>query len=109
LHERRDVGDHVRRDDRPRRRPLERRARDLVGEALDEPVVDLLGRHQAMRSGARDVPARLPSVSPFLRNTRSSWIFSCSFITPYSSASGRGGQPGTYTSTGITSSTPFST
>src|SRR5439155_10089372 len=40
---------------------------------------------------------------------RSCWIFSWSFTRPSVSASGRGGQPGTYTSTGITLSTPSHT
>src|SRR5262245_17406581 len=34
---------------------------------------------------------------------------SCSFSSPYISESGVGGQPGTYTSTGTTRSTPFTT
>ena len=42
----------------------------------------LARRHYLAASGAIDAPARLPSVSPFRRSTRSSWIFSCSFITP---------------------------
>src|SRR5919112_6436920 len=36
-------------------------------------------------------------------------IFSCSNIVPWINVSGRGGHPGTYTSTGIIPSTPGST
>ncbi len=36
-------------------------------------------------------------------------IFSCSLRMPCSNASGRGGQPGTYTSTGMIWSTPLVT
>src|SRR6185312_12651468 len=36
-------------------------------------------------------------------------IFSCNFKKPPINASGRGGHPGTYTSTGIILSTPFTT
>src|SRR5205823_13651053 len=40
------------------------------------------------------------------RASDSPLIFLCSISTPYSSPSGRGGQPGTYTSTGTTVSIP---
>ena len=59
--------------------------------------------------------ASVGSVSPdrMTRSRRSTVpsfrILSCSRISPYSSASGRGGQPETYTSTGTTLSTPCST
>jgi len=45
-----------------------------------------------------------PLLSSFIARTLS-WIR----ISPSSSASGRGGQPGTYTSTGTTRSTPLTT
>ena len=37
------------------------------------------------------------------------WILPCSSSRPWNSASGRGGQPGMYTSTGTTLSTPLTT
>ena len=37
------------------------------------------------------------------------WILPCSSSRPWKSASGRGGQPGMYTSTGTTLSTPLTT
>ena len=45
----------------------------------------------------------------YFTNTFSRWIFSCSFKSPSIRASGRGGQPGTYTSTGTIWSTPCTT
>ena len=45
----------------------------------------------------------------YFTNTFSRWIFSCSFKSPSIKASGRGGQPGTYTSTGTIWSTPCTT
>src|SRR5687768_10078338 len=60
-------------------------------------------------------PTRLGSDSPTMmtRSLRSTVpslrILSCSRINPYSNASGRGGQPDTYTSTGTILSTPCST
>src|SRR3954453_18228708 len=45
----------------------------------------------------------------FLSTVPSLRILSCSRISPYSSASGRGGQPDTYTSTGTILSTPCRT
>src|SRR5262249_23981865 len=42
----------------------------------------------------------------YFTNTFSRWIFSWSFKSPSMRASGRGGQPGTYTSTGTIWSTP---
>src|SRR5438128_1446219 len=60
-------------------------------------------------------PIKVGSLAPdmmmrSLRSTVPSFrILSCSRISPYRSASGRGGQPDTYTSTGTTLSTPWST
>src|SRR5262245_57598726 len=53
--------------------------------------------------------ARRPAGSVLRTSQRSCCIFSWSFMSPSMSASGRGGQPGTYTSTGITRSTPSHT
>ena len=60
-----------------------------------ESVTDAGEVHQAVRAG--------------LRMTGERRILSWSFIRPSSSASGRGGQPARYTSTGTTRSTPFTT
>lgn len=46
---------------------------------------------------------------PYRSPSDSRAIFSWSFRIPWSSASGRGGQPGTYTSTGMIWSTPLVT
>ena len=40
---------------------------------------------------------------------RMAWIFFCSSSRPWKRASGRGGQPGMYTSTGTILSTPLTT
>src|SRR5439155_24880774 len=75
---------------------LERHA----GESLAQPPLDVLGsQHYA-------APLRLlRGNGP--RSTREERIFSWSFMIPWSRASGRGGQPGTYTSTGTILSTPW--
>ena len=51
-------------------------------------------------------PADYPAFSVFNRLRGSRWIFSCKSVIAYKSCSGRGGHPGTYTSTGITWFTP---
>ena len=71
------------RHDTIERLPVEVGTRHLLAEATGEPLVDRLGVHiYLVASGAIDAPTRLPRVLPFLRSTRSSWIFSWSFITP---------------------------
>ena len=77
----------------------------LHGDAVGVEVVvaaaplDLLAHFAAAASRSRRRSAALGR--PFAP------IFSCSFMMPWISASGRGGQPGTYTSTGTISSTPW--
>ena len=67
----------------------------------------------AVASSANDdrlLPVLAPGPSPFHRSAMSSlWMRSWSSTMPSSSASGRGGQPGTYTSTGTIWSTPLVT
>src|SRR5205085_8578252 len=82
-------------------------------EALQQ--VDEKDRLEEFENHARSPVTSVGSVSPDMitRSLRSVVpslrILSCSRISPYSSASGRGGQPETYTSTGTTLSTPCST
>ncbi len=64
----------------------------------------------------RFIPVDLyvPVASVRLANSRPSWVpvfmtFSCRSMIPRSNCSGRGGQPGTYISTGMKRSTPCTT
>src|SRR5258708_7869367 len=78
-------------------------------------VTGLIAQARSPLDWARGWPIIVGSLSPdmmtrSLRSTVPSLrILSCSRIRPYSSASGRGGQPETYTSTGTTLSTPCRT
>src|SRR5205807_10594239 len=71
-----------------------------------------LGRTRGAATGVT-AASRVPPTtmgSPFQRSLMSSfWMRSCNSTTPSSRASGRGGQPGTYTSTGMSWSTPLVT
>lgn len=75
---------------------------DRAGEARDERLVYRGGVHD------RRIQARVPTGSPRTSHF-SPIIFSCRSRMPWVSASGRGGHPGTYTSTGSTLSTPSHT
>ena len=76
------VVDCVGGDHGPRLQGLGLEGHDLLTETLDELAVDGGSVHYLLASGPMLAPARLPSVSPRRRRTRSSWIFSCSFMTP---------------------------
>ena len=88
--------------------------RAQVHQAKMLPGVDQHIKNALVAQQQGHLPAMLPDVEHFLREcltqqTRylqglhrncSLLIFSCNLIKPSKSASGRGGQPGTYTSTG---------
>ena len=73
----------------------------------DEPR---LGVHYQLLSRERldrlNVKVRMGVEDPVVPSVGSPEIFSCSLLNPYISASGRGGQPGTYTSIGRNLSAP---
>src|SRR6266849_4299784 len=76
--------------------------------AIAEPILDPL--EYLERFHAYAAATRLPLLALGARESqRSVIIFSCSLSKPSVSASGRGGQPGTYTSTGRILSTPSQT
>ena len=77
-------------------------------------IASSMSRHDFIRLGV--IPfapgprqADLMVVSGTVTDKMAPAIFSCNLRMPWSNASGRGGQPGTYTSTGTTWSTPLVT
>ena len=86
------------------------RVAQLGLEGREHAGPQVVGRLRLGRDGLGLGCQPTTSGSPLQRDAMSScWMRSCSSTMPSSSASGRGGQPGTYTSTGMIWSTPLVT
>ena len=78
--------------------------RELAAARFDTPQALPEAGTDALGEGGQVVVHSLQRAIVWVR-----WIFFCSWMSPYTSASAVGGQPGTYTSTGTMRSQPRTT